>query len=268
MAKVNNDSWLIDSATSSHITNRCKNLTEFSPLQKTVKEVEGTDVPVLGKGTVALSSRVNRRTQTLILKDILYVPQAPNNLFSVPCLNKTGGHAKMGSSTTELYDKQKNLIAIGHKVERMYLLDRETLHREHGNVIKETFKSWEDWHRKFGHIGVSRLQHTKKGRLVDGFEMPKDEPTFDCAACTKAKQTQNLFPRQTVARMTKPGELTHTDLWEACETGIHGVKYFISFINNCSRCVAIKCLETKNQAAEKIKNYVAYLERQYDMKPK
>ena len=108
MAKVNNDSWLIDSATSSHITNRRENLTGFSPLQKIVKGVEGTDVPVLGKGTVALSSRVNGRTQTLILKDVLYMPQAPNSLFSVTRLDKTGGHAKMGGGTTELYDKQKN----------------------------------------------------------------------------------------------------------------------------------------------------------------
>ena len=50
--------------------------------------------------------------------------------------------------------------------------------------------------------------------------------------------------------------------------GIHGVKYFISFIDDCSRCVAIECLKTKDQAAEKIKNYVAYLEHQYDMRPK
>ena len=71
----------------------------------------------------------------------------------------------MGGGTAELYDKQKNLIAIGHKVKRMYLLDGEMLHRERSNVIKETSKSWEDWHRKFGHIGVSRLQRTKKRRI-------------------------------------------------------------------------------------------------------
>ena len=93
------------------------------------------------------------------------MPRAPNNLFSVTRLDETGGHAKMGGGTAELYDKQKNLIAIGHKVKRMYLLDGEMLHRERSNVIKETSKSWEDWHRKFGHIGVSGLQRTKKRRI-------------------------------------------------------------------------------------------------------
>ena len=123
MAKVKNNSWLIDSAMSSHITNRRENLTEFSPLQKTIKGVEGTNVPVLGGGTVKLSSRVNGCTQTIILKNVLYVPQAPNNLFSVTCLDENGRHAKMGDGIAELYDKEKNKIAIGHKVERMYILD-------------------------------------------------------------------------------------------------------------------------------------------------
>ena len=255
--------------TSSHIMNRCENLTEFSPLQKTVKGVEGTNVPVLGRGTVKLSSRVNGCTQTIILKNVLYVPQAPNNLFSVTHLDENGGHMKMGDGIAELYDKEKNKIAIGYQVERMYLLDREMLHKEHGNVTKETSNmSWEEWHKRFSHIGMSRLQRMNKEGLVDGFEAPKDEPTFECVACTKAKQTRNLFPRKQIVRITQPGELIHTDLWVAHETGIHRVKYFISFIDDCSRCVTIECLKTKDQTTEKIKNYVAHLERQYAMKPK
>ena len=191
-----------------------------------MKGVEGVDVPVEGKGTVRITSRVNGCTRTMILNNVLYVPQAPNNLFSVTHLDENGGHTKMGSGIAELYDKEKNKIAIGHKVKRMYLLDREMLHKERGNVTKETFNtSWEEWHKRFGHIDMSRLQHMNKGGLVDGFEAPKDEPTFECVACTKVKQTRNPFPRKQIMRTTQPGELIHTDLWEAHETGIHGVKY-------------------------------------------
>ena len=50
--------------------------------------------------------------------------------------------------------------------------------------------------------------------------------------------------------------------------GIHGVRYFISFIDDCSRCIAIEFLKTKDQAFEKFRNYVAYLEHQYNMSPK
>ena len=262
-------SWLIDSATLSHITNRRENFTSFTPLHKTVKGVEGVDVPVEGKGTVGITSRVNGHTWTMILNNVLYVPQAPNNLFSVTHLDENGGHAKMDSGITELYDKEKNKIAVGHKIERMYLLNGETLHKERSNVIKEASNtSWEEWHKRFGHISVSGLQHMNKGGLVDGFEAPKDKPTFECVACTKVKQTRNPFPRKQITRTMQPGELIHTDLWEVREMGIHRVKYYISFIDDCSWCVTIECLKTKDQTTEKIKNYVAHLECQYAMKPK
>ena len=175
----------------------------------------------------------------------------------------------MGSGTAELYDKQKNLIAIGHKAKGMYFSSEKHSIESMPMWLKRPPKAGRgDWHRKFGHIGVSRLQCTKKGGLVDGFEMPKDKSIFDCTACMKVKQTQNPFPRQTVTHTTKPGELTHTDLWEVCKMGIHRVRCFIFFIVNCSWCIIIKRLKTQDQAAEKVKNYVTYLECQYDMKPK
>ena len=76
------------------------------------------------------------------------------------------------------------------------------------------------------------------------------------------------FPRQAMAHARNPGELTHTDLWESRLIGPGGLKYFMSFVDDCSRYVTVKFLRTKGQAAEKLKAYVAYLECQYDYKPK
>jgi len=50
--------------------------------------------------------------------------------------------------------------------------------------------------------------------------------------------------------------------------GHNGAKYFLSFVDDHSRCVAIEFLKTKDQTASKVKHYVAYLERQYGMQPK
>jgi len=87
-----------------------------------------------------------------------------------------------------------------------------------------------------------------------------DSLKIECTACIQAKQAHNPFPRQSEHHAEKPGDLTHTDLWECRTTGIHGLKYFISFVDDCSRCVAIEFLKTKDQATKKFKNYVAYLE--------
>ena len=76
-----------------------------------------TDIPVKGRGTVKLKSWTNRQTFVIVLRDVLYVPQAPNNLLSISHLDESGGHANMGDGCIHLYDKNKNLIAVGRKVE-------------------------------------------------------------------------------------------------------------------------------------------------------
>ena len=63
-------------------------------------------------------------------------------------------------------------------------------------------------------------------------------------------------------------DLDIADLWECHTMGIHGVRYFISFIDNHTQCIALKFLKMKDQAIRKFQNYVAYLKCQYDLFPK
>ena len=159
----------------------------------------------------------------------------------------------MGDGRIHLYDKNETLIAVGQKVERMYLLDVTAYTAlEQAALLMETTNTWLDWHRRFGHISVSGLQCTLSKHLVTGMMVNEnDPPKFDCDACTQAKQTQAPFPRQSESRAEQLGDLTHTDLWECHTMGIHGVRYFISFIDDCSRCIAVEFLKTKDQAFEK-----------------
>ena len=152
----------------------------------------------------------------------------------------------------------------------MYLLQVTAQPAAECSILsKEGENTWQDWHHRFGHIGVSGLQHTIDGQMVTGMVVNKsDSPKFDCEACIQAKQTHAPFPRQSKSRAERSGDLTHTDLWECRTTGIHGARYFISFIDDHSRCIALEFLKTKDQAAENFRNYVAYLEHQYNLFPK
>lgn len=152
----------------------------------------------------------------------------------------------------------------------MYLLNITT-HKalEWAALLMEGADTWESWHHRFGHIGVSGLQRTINKGLVMGMTVnDSDSPKVNCTACIQAKQTHKPFPCQSEHHTEKPGDLMHMDLWECCATGIHGTRYFILFVDNCSRCIAVEFLRTKDQAFEKFKNYVAYLERQYNFLPK
>ncbi|KIM65718.1 hypothetical protein SCLCIDRAFT_112267, partial [Scleroderma citrinum Foug A] len=269
-ADIDVNSWLADSAVSLHLSNQCDMFKEFTPLNRTIQGVGNMDIPVKGRGMMRLKSWTDKQNYVIVLQDVLYVPQAPNSLLSIPHLDKSGRHADMGDGCIHLYDKNETLITVGWKVKRMYLLNVTAYTAlKWVALLMEMTNTWLDWHCQFRHIGVSGLQHTLSKCLVTGIMVTKNNSLkFDCDACTQAKQAWAPFPCQSESRAEQPGDLTHTDLWECRMTGIHGVKYFISFIDDCSRCIVVEFLKTKDQAIEKFQNYMAYLKCQYSMSPK
>jgi len=154
------DSWLADSATTSHISNKKSNFTDFIPIQKFVKGVGGTQVPAQGQGTVKLKGWVNKTYMIIVLYDVLYVPSAPNNLFSISCLDETGGRASMGDGNVQLYDKNNKLILVGQRLDRMYLLDATVIKSVAEQTQQHSIEcpSWMDWHLCFGHVGIAGLK--------------------------------------------------------------------------------------------------------------
>ena len=80
------------------------------------------------------------------------------------------------------------------------------------------------------------------GKLVDSFEVDENSPLPDCNPCIQAKQTRTSCSRQAMTRAQNPGELTHTDLWESRVISPGGLKYFMLFVDDCSRYVTVKFL--------------------------
>ena len=110
---ITSNLWLADSATSSHILNKREAYQCFTSLHTHVKGVGNVLVPVEGKGSFELKSRVNEKRIMIVLPNVLYVPSAPNSLVLLTWLDESGGHAIMGDGTIQLYDKNQTLIALG-----------------------------------------------------------------------------------------------------------------------------------------------------------
>ena len=141
------DSWLADSATPSHISNKREAYRCFTPLHTHVKGVGNVLVPVEGKGSVELKSRVKEKNITIVLPNVLYVPSAPNSLVSLTQLDESGGHATMGNRIIQLYDKNQTLIAVGQQVEQMYVLNLSMVTPpQDSSVTKTVLFTWADWH--------------------------------------------------------------------------------------------------------------------------
>jgi len=80
-----------------------------------------------------------------------------------------------------------------------------------------------------------------------------------CIACTEAKLSVAPYgPAK--GRQTKIGELTHMDLWGKYDVAsIHRNQYYLLLIDDAARYITVEFLKTKDQAAQKIKNYMTYL---------
>ena len=95
--------------------------------------------------------------------------------------------------------------------------------------------------------------------LVEGFNVDTQSPKPDRIACTESKQFVEPF-NQTTNRQTEPGELTHIDLWGKYDiASINGNHYYILLIDDSERYITTDFLKRKDEAAQKVIEYVAYL---------
>ena len=111
--------------------------------------------------------------------------------------------------SNHLYRLNNFIVQLPAKIPRHTLLTFKSITFS----SMESLQTWETWHRRFGHLGRSSIQTLLDKKLVSGLNVDLNSPKYDCKACTKAKQHVNPFPKASVEVHTKPGKLTHMDLW-------------------------------------------------------
>ena len=98
--------------------------------------------------------------------------------------------------------------------------------------------------------------------LVDGFNVDKTTSKLDCQACIESKGSEEPFQKQS-ERKTVPGKLTHIDLWgKYSVVSINRHQHYIIFVDDAGWYVTINFLKEKNQASQKVKEYLTYLKTQ------
>ena len=163
--------------------------------------------------------------------------------------------------------KEKKPIARGTKISNdLYKLTFKyiprTAHSDHAFSAASPSQSWETWHQHFGHVGYSGIKKLLDNQLVDGLQIDMNSLKPGCVACTEAKLSEAPYSPESECQ-TKPGELTHMNLWGKYNVAsIHGNQYYLLLIDDTAQYITVEFLKTKDQAAQKIKNYMTYLKVQ------
>jgi len=266
--------WVADSASTVHITNRQDAFATYNPVPDIkVTGVRGVQVFAVGKGTVYLSSECDGKTNIICLNNVLHIPCNQNNLLSVIQWDKAPGRsAHFEDQIVTLNSNKNTTIAKGHRKDsklykiRFAIAPPPLITDNDKNIISDLICfsarpliSWEIWHKCFGHIAYSGLEKLGRLSLVNGLNIDTHLPKPDCIACMEAKLFEALYgPAST--RETKVGELTHTDLWGKYDKrSINGNQYYLLLVDDAARHITVEFLKTKDQAVQRIKNYMTYL---------
>jgi len=154
--------WLVDSGTTSHVTKIQSALKDYTPLQsRRIMGISDDSLEAVGQGTIELVNYIGTKSIQFKLKNVLYVPHATNNLVSLSCLDKEGGHATIGDGKMTLTSKEGYHFANAELRNRLYLLNtRVILHpiTTATHVQDRTTDGWLQWHKRYGHIAYSSLK--------------------------------------------------------------------------------------------------------------
>ena len=104
--------WYIDSSTSTHVCCERGMFVLLDPTTAQVRGVGGT-VPAQGQGVMHLNVRVTNQNITLILQNVLFIPQAGKNLLSTSALKRNGKHMTFKNGVVHVYNNNNKLIATG-----------------------------------------------------------------------------------------------------------------------------------------------------------
>ena len=112
-------------------------------------------------------------------------------------------------------------------------------------------------HSRFCHVNFGCLTRLANINLTPKFNLVKGSK---CHVCVQSKQLHEPY-KAAEARNLAPLELIHSDLCEMNgEVTKGGIRYFITFIDDCTRFCHVYLLKTKDKALHYFKTYKAEVE--------
>lgn len=177
--------WFIDSGASAHMTKRNDLISTFYSSNNEVTVANNNRLKVKGTGDVRMNVRKNDSTDSVLIKNVQYVPGICANLLSVSRMCSEGNEVIFNSNGCFIYNMENELIAKGSLNNGMYRLDCET--DKCMAVIENTKQKEILWHRRFGHASFDRLRKLNDNKTFNIKFSTKTEP---CEICVKGKQTR------------------------------------------------------------------------------
>uniref|UniRef100_A0A2N9HXG0 Integrase catalytic domain-containing protein n=1 Tax=Fagus sylvatica TaxID=28930 RepID=A0A2N9HXG0_FAGSY len=218
---------------------------------------------VEGKGKVVLKMSSGKE---LTLNDVLHVPDIRKNLVSGSLLSKNGFQLVFESDKF-LLTKNGMLVGKGYLSDELFKMNVMTIVPINENKNKSSaylLESSNVWHGRLGHVNFGTLHRLVNLNLLPKFQI---DTNHKCETCVEAKLTRTSF--HSIERSSDPLELIHSDVCDLKFVQTRGGrKYFVTFIDDCTRYCYVYLLRSKNEALESFIHYKKEVENQLNKKIK
>ncbi|CAL2226645.1 unnamed protein product [Prunus armeniaca] len=214
MPSMGFNTWIIDTGASDHMTYDGNMFDELfhNPCDPYITSVNGLPSPITGEDTIHLTPFIPLSYALLDLKT-----------------HEKIGH---GKRIWELYYLQLPIAAVRGCV----------ANKVQSGSIKDMQQLWL-WHRRLGHSSFGYLKH-----LFPSLFSLCDESSFKCKTCVMAKSHRTVFPLSN-NKAALPFALAHSDVWGPARVTSHGFRWFVTFIDDCTRLTWVYLMKHKHDVA-------------------
>lgn len=250
VVKGNKDSagefFAVDSGASSHLANDIRLFANFKDEPSEFKVADNANMKGIGVGSIV--------TEKLTLNEVTLVPTLSTNLLSVNKITENGGAVYFKGDTVSIKNRYDEEVLTALKSENG--LYQVQIGRPKRNVVLTVEENAINLHRKMAHLGVDNLK--KLGTMSKGLKVKDTQ--FSCDICPKAKQARTPFSGH-LPVATRLLEIIHSDVCGPFDTEtFDGYKYYLSMLDDFSHQTHVYLLKSKAEVADRVKEYVAYVE--------
>ncbi|GKA94145.1 retrovirus-related pol polyprotein from transposon TNT 1-94 [Tanacetum coccineum] len=251
---TNNSGWWIDTGATRHVCADKSMFHSFRAVDNGQKLYMGNSATadIKGEGDVILKMTSEKE---LKLTNVLYVPEIRKNLVSGWLLNKFGFRLVFESDKFVL-SKNQMYVGRGYAMNGMFKLNVMVVKNEINKMNSSAYliESSNVWHGRLGHVNFNSMRRLIKFNSIPNCHI---DSKYKCEICVEAKLT------------TEPLDMIHTDICDLKSLPTKGGnKYFIMFINDCTKYYYVYLLKSKDEAIDKFVLYKTEVEDQLGKKIK
>nr|GEX50535.1 Pol polyprotein [Tanacetum cinerariifolium] len=162
--------------------------------------------------------------------------------------------------------KNQIYVGKGYAMNGMFKLNVMVVKNEINKMHYSAYliESFNVWHGRLGHLNFNSMRRLIKFNSIPNFHI---ESKYKCETCVEAKLTRTSF--KSVKRKTEPLDMVHTDMCDLKSLPTKGGnKYFMTFIDDCTKYCYVYLLKSKDEAIDKFVLYKTKVENQLGKKIK